>query len=148
MAKTKTQAQRVAKMIGMALMLASLQFAIGSVEMSSKFSVASFATNDETLQRAADALRYFMYVALLWTLACMIVLFSSYGWIGALSGFLANALIIAWIWGSYYHSFRLAVKRNKLVMPCLWSTPDSDTTSKRSGRDSDSTFFVVHQTNA
>lgn len=44
-------------MIGFAVMLASIQFSVGSVEMSSKFSVASFCKDQTTLQRAADALR-------------------------------------------------------------------------------------------
>jgi hypothetical protein len=119
----KTKAQKFSKMIGMSIILASLQFSIASVEMSSKFSVASFSTNDDTLQRAADALRLFMYIAIMWTVACSLVMYSTNGWLGALSGLLANALIVAWIFGSYYHSFVLASKRNKVKFPCIFGVP-------------------------
>lgn len=38
-------------MFGEAILLASMQFSIGSVEMSSKFSVKNFAKDQETLQK-------------------------------------------------------------------------------------------------
>jgi hypothetical protein len=53
----KTQKQHeFFEMFGEAILLASMQFAIGSVEMSSKFSVKNFSKDQETLQNAADAL--------------------------------------------------------------------------------------------
>ena len=44
------------KLIGKSILFASMQFAIGSVEMSSKFSVKNFSKDQDTLQNAADAL--------------------------------------------------------------------------------------------
>ena len=41
------------KTIGEAILFASIQFSIGSVEMSSKFSVMNFSKDQETLQNAA-----------------------------------------------------------------------------------------------
>jgi hypothetical protein len=112
-----------ASLIGFAVMLASIQFSVGSVEMSSKFSVASFAKDQVTLQRAADALRMYLYIAILWTGACALVLFGAYGWIGACFALVSNFLVIAWIFASYFHSFKLACGRHNLAMPAVmpWS---------------------------
>ena len=46
----------VFKLMGKAILLASIQASIGSVEMSSKFSVINFSKDQRTLQAAADAL--------------------------------------------------------------------------------------------
>ena len=43
------------KLIGKSILFASMQFAIGSVEMSSKFSVKNFSKDQDTLQNAADS---------------------------------------------------------------------------------------------
>ena len=43
------------EMLGEAILFASIQFSIGSVEMSSKFSVKNFCSDQDTLQNAADA---------------------------------------------------------------------------------------------
>ena len=92
-------------------------------QMSSKFSIASFAKDQGTLQRAADALRLYFYIAVLWTVACCLVLWGAYGWWGALFGFISNTLIILWICGSYVHSFRQATTRYDLKMPQLFKWP-------------------------
>ena len=55
------------EMLGEAILLASMQFAIGSVEMSSKFSVKNFSKDQDTLQNAADALSDYMKIGLMWT---------------------------------------------------------------------------------
>jgi len=120
-----------ASLIGFAVMLASIQFSVGSVEMSSKFSVASFAKDQITLQRAADALRMYMYIALLWTAACCLVLFGAYGWMGATFGLVANMLVVAWIFASYFHSFKLACTRHSLEMPSIM--PWTPTTAPNDG---------------
>ena len=64
------------KMLGQSIFYSSIQAAIGSVEMSSKFSVINFCKDQETLQNAADALKNYMFVAVMWTLATMLVMFS------------------------------------------------------------------------
>jgi len=55
------------KIIGEALLYASIVSSIGSVEMSSKFSVMNFSKDQETLQNAADALSDYLRIGLLWT---------------------------------------------------------------------------------
>ena len=46
------------KAIGEAILFASIQFSIGSVEMSSKFSVMNFSKDQETLQKATRLFKY------------------------------------------------------------------------------------------
>ena len=53
------------KAVGEAIVFASIQFSIGSVEMSSKFSVMNFSKDQETLQNAAYALTDYLKIALL-----------------------------------------------------------------------------------
>src|SRR3990172_11685321 len=85
------------KILGQAIFYSSIQAAIGSVEMSSRFSVMNFSKDQETLQNAADALRSYLYVALMWTFATVLVLYSQYGFSGAIVGFIANMAYIGWI---------------------------------------------------
>jgi hypothetical protein len=126
---------RWASIIGFSVMLASIQFSVGSVEMSSKFSVASFAKDQTTLQRAADALRMYMYIAMLWTAACCLVLFGAYGWQGATMGLASNMLVVLWIYASYFHSFKLACKRHDLDMPHIMPWTAKDERDEKDERD-------------
>lgn len=97
-----------------------MQAAIGSVEMSSKFSVKNFSKDQETLQNAADALRNYMYIGTLWTLATMMVMYSSHGTFGAVAGLLANLVFLAWIYFSYIYAFGCAAKAYGLKQPTVF----------------------------
>ena len=108
------------KILGQAIFYSSIQAAIGSVEMSSKFSVMNFSKDQETLQNAADALRNYMYVAFLWALATVLVLYSQYGIPGAIAGFLANLMYVGWIYFSYIHAFGVAAKKYDLKEPYVF----------------------------
>ncbi len=114
------QGAGLAKIIGEGLFYASLQAAIGSVEMSSRFSVMNFSKDQETLQRAADALMSYMIVAVVWTLATMLAMYASYGWCGASIGLACNSLMMGWIFGSYVQAFKQAANMNGLQFPNLW----------------------------
>ena len=52
----------IVTIMGKAILFASMQFAIGSVEMSSKFSVKNFSKDQVTLQHAADALSDYIFI--------------------------------------------------------------------------------------
>ncbi len=108
------------KVIGKAILFASMQFAIGSVEMSSKFSVKNFSKDQGTLQNAADALRDYIIIALLWTLGNAFVFYASYGMPGAWIAIGANIFIIMWIYLSYIKAFKDAVAKNNLQMPTVF----------------------------
>ncbi len=111
------------KILGQAIFYSSIQASIGSVEMSSKFSVMNFSKDQETLQNAADALRSYLYIAALWALATVLVLYSQYGMRGAIAGLLANLGYIVWIYVSYIHSFKVAAEKYGLVEPYVFVTP-------------------------
>ena len=110
------------EVIGQSILLASMQAAIGSVEMSSKFSVLSFAKDQDTLQRAADALTSYLIIAFIWTLGTSMILYSEFGNLGLFYSLLTNAVIVGWIFVSYWKAFQLAAKRNNLQMPKLFVT--------------------------
>ena len=105
------------KMIGEAILLASIQFSIGSVEMSSKFSVKNFSKDQETLQNAADALSDYLKIGVFWTIGVTILLYANHGTAGAISAIIANLAIIVWVYVSYIQSFKIAAEKYNLVMP-------------------------------
>ena len=105
------------KMLGEAILLASIQFSIGSVEMSSKFSVKNFSKDQETLQNAADALSDYLKIGIFWTIGVTIMLYSNHGVPGAISAVTINLLIIMWIYVSYIQSFKMASQKYNLIMP-------------------------------
>ena len=77
----------LAKMLGMSIFYSSIQASIGSVELSSKFSIANFCKDKETLDNAIAALHSYMIVAFVWMIATMLVLYSQFGFLGAITGF-------------------------------------------------------------
>ena len=109
--------RQIAKMLGQAIFYASIQFSIGSVEMSSKYSVINFSKTQEILQNAADALRNYMYIAAMWTFATMLVMYGQYGIPGLIVGLIANIAYVSWIYFSYVHSFKIAADKYKLKEP-------------------------------
>ena len=111
-----------AKMIGKGMLLGSILLAIGSVEMSSKFSVLSFAKDQDTLQRAADALTSYIVIGLFWAIGSSMVLYGSYGRLGMISGIASNLFIMIWIIGSYLHAFKKAADRFNLQYPKMFTS--------------------------
>jgi hypothetical protein len=108
------------KMLGFSIILSSIQFSIGSVEMSSKFSVINFANTQPILQNAADALRNYLYIGGMWTIATILVMWGQYGLIGGIIGLIANLVYIAWIYFSYVNSFKKAAEKYNLEMPKIF----------------------------
>ncbi len=118
--KTCAPKKSLGLIIGKSLLYASLQFAVGSVEMSSKFSVKNFATDQITLNHAADALTDYILVAIVWTIGATLVMFAGYGTIGLVSSLFANSAIVAWITVTYISSFKYACNKHGLIMPNLF----------------------------
>jgi hypothetical protein len=107
------------ELFGEAILLASMQFAIGSVEMSSKFSVKNFSKDQDTLQNAADALSDYLRIGIFWTIGLTMLFYARFDFIGAVVCVLANFAIMAWIYLSYIKSFKSASDANKLQMPTV-----------------------------
>lgn len=115
------------KMLGNSILLASIQASIGSVEMSSKFSVVNFSTDQATLQAAADALTGYLIIALIWTIGSAMISFGQYSYAGLITSVVANAVLVGWIFFSYLQAFQVVVQRRpELKYPKLfqvgWST--------------------------
>lgn len=108
------------KMLGNAILLASIQASIGSVEMSSKFSVVNFSKDQATLQAAADALTGYLLIALIWTIGSGMISYGQYSWPGLITSLVANLVLVGWIYFSYLHSFKTAVNRYGLEFPKVW----------------------------
>lgn len=105
------------KLIGKAMMLASQNFAAGSILMSSTYSVRNFSKDSETLQSAADSLVSYVWVGALWTLSNAMVLGASYDTPGAVAAVVCNVIIMAWIWVCYLKAFDQAQKQYGLPPP-------------------------------
>ncbi len=114
----------LAKTIAKAIFYASIQASIGSVEMSSKFSVMNFSKDQETLQRAADALKSYDIVATFWTVGTVLALYASNGMCGAWVGLASNLVMMAWINISYMRAFKDAAAKNGLKEPTTFSKQD------------------------
>lgn len=106
-------------MLGEAILMASMQFSIGSVEMSSKFSVKNFSKDQDTLQNAADALSDYLKVGFMWTFGLTIMFYARYDKVGASLSIIINLLIISWIYWSYTQAFDIACKNNNLSCPII-----------------------------
>ena len=107
--------------LGEAILLSSMQFAIGSVEMSSKFSVKNFSKDQETIQCAADALSDYLIISIIWMIGTTLILYSNFGNIGIVLNIICNMIIILWIYFSYIKAFKEAATVNKLKFPTMFS---------------------------
>ena len=114
----------LAKVIGEAFFHSSLLSSIGSVEMSSKFSVLNFSKDQAILQRAAESLRSFVIVGTVWVMASALTLYSSYGLCGLWASLLANSIMFYWIVGSYNNAFVQAADENELSAPYVFDAKD------------------------
>jgi len=116
----KIPKSKLFKMLGNSILLASIQASIGSVEMSSKFSVVNFSKDQKTLQAASDALTGYLIIAFIWTIGSAMICFGQYSWIGLITSIIANIVLILWIFLSYIQAFRIATKRYDLEFPKLF----------------------------
>lgn len=105
---------------GMAIFLAGLQYAIASCEMSSRYSVSNFSTDQKTLQSAADALATYTIIAVVWTMATCLVLGSEYGPRGIFWGIATNLLFVGWIIVSYMLTFKKVASEKGLKFPKIF----------------------------
>ena len=110
----------IVPIMGKAILFASMQFAIGSVEMSSKFSVKNFSKDQTTLQHAADALSDYVFIGVVWTLGTCMMFYGNYGMTGALVNFITNFIIMAWIIVSYRRAFDYACNSGNLDQPIMF----------------------------
>lgn len=114
------------KMVAEAILYSSIHFAIGSVEMSSKYSVKNFSKDQETLQNAADALFDYMKIGTFWTIGVAILLYCKYKWTGVVGALVANGAIMMWTYLTYTSTFKKAAKKYGLQLPHVFRLKQSD----------------------
>jgi len=110
------------RILGKAILLASVQVAYGGVEMSSKFSVLNFSKDEKTLQNAANALTSYIIIGTFWTIGCVLIMCATYGKRGVIAAVACNGLIMLWIVTSYLTAFREASKTYNIPMPKLFKS--------------------------
>jgi hypothetical protein len=110
------------KIIGESLILAAIQTSLGSIELSSKYSVMNFSKDQDTLNGAMVALREYCLIAILWMVGTCAVLYSQFGWKGFVTGFVANNAVLVWIIISYMKCFKKAAIKYGLKEPKFWDT--------------------------
>lgn len=116
---------KVFELMGNAILLASIQASIGSVEMSSKFSVVNFSKDQRTLQAAADALTGYLLIGTIWMIGSVFISYGEYGCNGLVASLIANMVIMGWIILSYLQAFRVASKTYRLEYPQLFRLSSS-----------------------
>ena len=105
--------------LGEAIILSSVQYAIGSVEMSSKFSVKNFSVSQDVIQNAADALSDYITIGVIWAISNILIMYAKYGWCGAIASAVSNLVILWWMYDSYVKAFKVAADKHKLQMPTV-----------------------------
>jgi hypothetical protein len=110
----------IINLLGKSILLSSMQFSLGSMMMSSTFSVKNFSKDQLTLQHSADALSEYLMIAVFWTLGTSFLFYVSYGWLGVIVNFCINLAIIIWITKTYHETFRYACNMNGLEMPAMF----------------------------
>lgn len=105
------------KILGKGILLSSIGFSVASVEMSSKFSVRNFSKDQETLQRASDALDAYNLVGGVWALGVILLMTGQYGRTGTWVAIGCNLAVLLWINLSYFHAFKLAAQAERLQYP-------------------------------
>lgn len=117
-----TDRNTTAVILGESLLLSSIQVALASVEMSSRFSVLNFSKDQTTLQNACNALTSYVIVGSIFTLGAVLVLYASFGLKGGIICALVNVSVMLWITLSYRGAFRKAADIHGLEEPEMFQS--------------------------
>ena len=112
--------KKVAEVIGKSLFFASLQLAIGSIELGSKYIIPRLVKDQDSMDLAMNGLKDYMIIAIIWTISVSLILYSSYGKYGLVCGIISNIVVTCWLYNGYMKSLRLAGKKNNLVLGSLF----------------------------
>ncbi len=106
---------------GEALLFSAMQFSLGSVELSSKFSVRNFTKDQETMNNAVRALKDYNVVALVWTIGVALMFGGIHGWTGLIASVVFNFAFVLWINLTYFAAFHEAAQKFNLTVPSMFS---------------------------
>ena len=116
------QEHTTASIFGESLLLSSIQVALASVEMSSRFSVLNFSKDEETLQNACNALTSYIIIGSIFTSGAVLTLYASCGIKGAVICAGVNIAVMLWIVLSYTGAFKKASEKYGLETPKLFKS--------------------------
>jgi presenilin-like A22 family membrane protease len=106
--------------IGDAVMAATIQFAIAGFEMSSKFSIVHFTTDQEKLNHAANELDYYLLIGIICTFLLSSLFYLKNNMEGFIICLISNVLIMSWIYYSYKLVLDESRKKHGLIFPKLY----------------------------
>jgi hypothetical protein len=106
--------KNLSKVIGKSLFYASIQVAISSMEMGSKYVVKDFIKDQRTLDEMISSLKTYIIVGVIWLTATAFILHSDYGMTGLVCGVIANLVIMSWLYVGYYRTIRKAARKYNL----------------------------------
>lgn len=115
------QNRTIYEIIGEAVLLASVQIGLFTIEMSSKFEIMN-TQSQSVLQGAADSLSSYMVIGIIWTIGSVFLLYGQFGIPGIVAGLLANIVFILWIVIGYLRVFSYVSKNSNLKYPRLFQT--------------------------
>ena len=117
-----SKAHPIAILFSESLILASLQFALSSTEMSSRYSVLNFSKDQDTLQNACNALSSYILIGIIFGIGGVLALYGSFGVKGAIVCAICNIAVMLWIVLSYLAAFKKAAIKYDLVEPKLFQS--------------------------
>ena len=110
----------MSKILGKAILLASLQSVFASIELSNKISIVLVTKDQETLQKVADSVTMYIIFAFFWALGTCMLLYSSYGLCGFFIGLITNLIVVSLLVYSYLSSIKKLSKKYNLEFPKLF----------------------------
>jgi len=106
--------------LGQALVFASVQPALASMQMSSRFDIVNSATTQDLLEQAARDLRSFMIIAIIWAVGSTLVMYIQFSWRGAFINLVGQGLVGYWIFSSFRNAIVNQALRKNLQVPSVW----------------------------
>lgn len=116
----KVKNHAIFKVLGKAIILASIQSILASIELSTKIAMVSISKDQITLQKCADSLTSYIVMAIFWTIGTTFLLYSSNGFLGFWLGLISNFVIVSWNIYTYLSSFKKASVKYNLEYPQLF----------------------------
>jgi len=106
--------RNLAHIIGKSFFYASIQTAIISMEVGSKFTIPRFVKTQESMDLINESLRNSLITGLIWMTATVFVMYGSYGVRGGIIGAMMNLIIITWLYYGYRKYIHMAAKEHGL----------------------------------
>jgi len=108
-------AEYYAEIMGQALLFAVLQMSISTVELENRSDVYRIKTKED-LVIVQESLKTYVQIAILWTIASILILFGKFGFVGGIAALVCNVIILLWVYFTYKNAINLTAKKNKISL--------------------------------